>query len=78
MAPSQLLHGCMTAFRADTGVEVPDCFQKLCHGHIGITLSEAQPALDPADYFQVLRFHAVVQKSIVTDLLETAGSTCIR
>ena len=71
MAPSQLFHGCVTTFRAHADVEVPDCFQKLRHGHAGIALFETQSALKLANHFQVLRSHTVIQKTIVTDLLET-------
>ena len=71
MVPSQLFHGCVPTFRAHADIEVPDCFQKFRHGHAGIALFETQSALKLADYFQVLRFHAVIQKTIVTDLLET-------
>ena len=71
MAPSQLFQGCVTTFRAHADVEVPDCFQKLRHGHTGKSLFEAQSTLNLTDYFQVTGFHTVIQKSIVTDLLET-------
>ena len=71
MAPSQLLHGCVTTFRAHADVEVPDCFQKLRHGHTGKSLFEAQSTLNLTDYLEVTGFHTVIQKTIVTDLPET-------
>ena len=71
MTPSQLFHGCMTAFRTDADIEIPDCFYKLRHGHTGIALFETQSTLNFTDYAQVTGFHAVIQKTIVTDLLET-------
>ena len=71
MAPSQLFHGCVTTFRTHADVEVPDRLQKFSHGHTGKSLFEAQSTLNLTDHLQVLRFHAVIKKSIVTDLLKT-------
>lgn len=73
MAPSELLHGCTATFQAHADVEVPDCLQKLRHGHAGIALSETQSALNLTDHLKAPGFHAVVQKSIVADLLVTCG-----
>ena len=71
MAPSQLFHGCMTTFGTHADIEVPDCFQKLCHGHTGKPLSETQSSLNLADDFQVMGFHTVIQETIVADFLIT-------
>ena len=73
MTPSQRFYGCMTAFRADTGVEIPDSFQQFCHGHTGIALFETQSARNLTDHFQIYGFHTVVQKTIVADFLKTGG-----
>lgn len=78
ITPPQLLHGSTAAFRTDGQVNVPDRFEQFCHGQPGITLPESLAALDPEDYFQVPGFHPVIKETIVPDLLETGGDTCIR
>lgn len=71
MTPSQLFHGCMATFGTHADIEVPDCFQEICHGHTGITPSKTQSTLNFTDDFQVMGFHTVIQETIVADFLIT-------
>ena len=71
MTPSKLFHGRPATFGAKTDIKVPDSFQKLCHSHTFITLPEPLFSLKFEDKLQILCLHAVVQKSIVADFLET-------
>lgn len=71
MRPSKLCHALASAFRTDCDIIIPDCFQKFCHRHTCIKLPELLMSLKFEDRFQILFFHAIVQKSVVSDLLET-------
>ena len=65
------MHAAASAFRADVDIEVPDCFQKFCHGSIYIFRFETLVPLKFKYQFQVSGFIPVIQKTIVSDLLET-------
>ena len=70
ICPSNVPHVTASAFRADVDIEVPDCFQKFCHGQIGIFCLETLVPLERKDQFQVSGLIAVIQEAVVTNLLE--------
>ena len=71
MAPPQLLHGSTAAFRTDSQIYVPYCFEQFCHGETCIALAESLAPLEPEDQFQISGLHPVIEESIIADLLET-------
>ena len=70
MAPPQLLHGSTAAFRTDSQIYVPYCFEQFCHGETCIALAESLAPLEPEDQFQISGLHPVIEESIIADLLE--------
>lgn len=73
MAPPQLLHRSTAAFRTDSQIYVPYCFEQFCHGETCIALAESLAPLEPEDQFQISGLHPVIEESIIADLLETGG-----
>lgn len=65
-----MLHGSTAAYRADGDIKIPDRPEKFSHGQTGITPAEPLTVLKRKNDLQVMRLHAVVQETIVTDLLK--------
>lgn len=65
-----MLHRKGTASGTEPDVNVPDRFQQVCQGQILIAAFELLVSLKPENERKIFRFHAVVQKSIITDFLE--------
>lgn len=62
----------MTTLRTDADIKVPDSLQQLCHSHAGIEAAEALAALKLEYKPEIACFHAVIEKTIVADFLETS------
>jgi len=69
--PSEIIHMKTAAFGADPDVVVPDGFQQLSHGQIGVSAFKLLVSLQLEDELQVLRSHPVVKETIISDLLES-------
>ena len=61
----------MPTLRTDTDIKVPDSLQQLCHSHAGIEAAEPLAALKLENKPEIACFHAVIEKTIVADFLET-------
>jgi len=62
----------MPTLRTDTDIKVPDSLQQFCHSHAGVEAAEPLAALKLEDKPEIARFHAVIEKTIVTDFLKTS------
>lgn len=71
MCPSGWFHAAAATYRADSDIKIPDCFQQFCNRHTCISPPELLVPLQFKNELQVLCFCTVVQKTIITDLLET-------
>lgn len=71
ISPSYAFHVAASALRANMDINIPDSFQKFCHGKTGIFFPEALVPLERKDQFQVPGLVPVVQETIVPDLLKT-------
>ena len=68
--PSHLPHAPAATDGADTDIFAPYFLQELCHGKTFIVSFESLSSLYPEDCPQVPGTHAVVDESIIADLLE--------
>jgi hypothetical protein len=71
--PSNTLHPAASTLRADADVNLPYRFYKFSYGQVGISCPETLMPLKGKYQLQVFAFPPVIQKPIVSDLLETGG-----
>lgn len=71
ICPSDLGHVHAATYRTDSDITIPDRFQKFSHGHICKLPFEFLISLKFKNQSEVSGFHAVVQESVVTDLLKS-------
>ena len=65
------MHMTAAADGADMDVYVPYLLEQLSHRHAGVSCFKTLVSLKCKDQFQILRFHTVIEKTVITYLLET-------
>ena len=68
--PSGIEQGTSSAAGADAGIFSPDSFQDVGYAHVRIPSSESLAVLQPEDQPEVSGLPAVIEETVVTDLLE--------
>ena len=71
MHPPKQLHGSASTLRTNADIEVPHTLKQFRHSHAGIEAAKPLASLKFKDEPEVTRFHAVIKKTIVADLLKT-------